>query len=303
MKINKCITAHGKKVMLTAVSLICCSAIAKSASPAQEDNNSCYQQEKAFINLMVTKYHFNRNSLSNLIYKIQFSSKIIEQMNQPAEKWPWYKYKELFVSDKYIKAGVVFWMNHQKILRKAEKQYGVPQSIIVAIIGIESFYGQYKGTYPELVSLGTLAFDYPRRAKYFQSELAQYLLLARKLNIDPRQPKGSYAGALGYPQFMPSACEHYALGNILTNTNDALVSIANFLKKSGWHKNEPIAIPIKIIDKSMPANLIELQAKNGKRYWLALHNFHVIMRYNVNTHYAMAVFQLAEKIKYLREHM
>ena len=204
------------------------------------------QREKIFIDKMVKAYHFNRSYLVNLFSHIKFPESVIQNMNTPYEEKPWYIYKKTLLTKDRILKGVKYQKDNYKFLIKEKRKYGVPPSIVVAIIGIESFYGKYKGKYPILDSLAMLAFFYPQRGNFFQGELAQYLLLTRKLNINPTKMKGSYAGAMGIAQFMPSTYMHYAVDfdkngnkNLFGNA-DAIGSIGNFLKKFGWKRNSPI---------------------------------------------------------------
>jgi membrane-bound lytic murein transglycosylase B len=287
--------------------------------------------KQAFIKKMITYYHFDRNYVTKLINKIQFLPKVIEHMEKPYEKLDWYIYSKILITDERIQEGAEFWQQHAKILAKAQKTYGLPPSIIVAIIGIESNYGQSMGKYSVLNALGTLAFDYPRRLKFFQSELRQYLLLTKELKLNPLALNGSYAGAMGYPQFMPSSYRNYAMHkNLFHNINDAIVSVAYYLEQNGWQHNGLITVPAKVTgnkysqilnNKVKPkytmiselkkygvkprvklannrrVNLIRFKTQHGHEYWLGLHNFYVITTYNHSAQYAMAVYQLAEKIK------
>jgi len=295
-------------------------------------------KEQQFINKMVMEYHFNKNYISQLISNVQFAPEVIQHVQKPYEEQPWYIYRKLFVSDERAKTGNNYWKLHSKTLARAEKIYGVPPAIIVAIIGIESNYGQQQGSYPIFSTLATLAFDYPPRAAFFQSELTQFLLLTEELKFNPLKLYGSYAGAMGYPQFMPSSYRFYAVDfsdnhkkDLFHSPSDVIGSIANYLKKTGWINNDPIAIRTEVkgnkyqkilndelnakytiaelkkynikpyikLNNKRHANLIRLKDINGYEYWVGLNNFYVITNYNANSQYVMAVFQLAEKIKKL----
>jgi membrane-bound lytic murein transglycosylase B len=292
--------------------------------------------EQQFINKMVNKYHFSHRFVSDLIYNAHFLPEVIQNMRNPYEEKPWYMYRKLFLTAKRIQQGVKYWRNHTKDLAKANEMYGVPESIIVGIVGVESFYGESTGTYSILDALTTLSFAYPKRARFFQSELAQYLLLTQSLNFNPKALYGSYAGAMGLPQFMPSSYRYYAVDfnnngqkDLLKDTGDVIGSVANYLFQAGWHRGKLVAVPAKVTgdkykkilnDKLKPmftvakirkygveptaklspqtkVNLIRLKTKEGCEYWLGLHNLYVITRYNTNTQYAMAVYQLALAIK------
>jgi membrane-bound lytic murein transglycosylase B len=195
---------------------------------------------------------------------------------------------------------------HHRVLQAVSKKYGIPASIIVAIIGVETEYGAHLGKYSVLNSLYTLGFYYPPREKFFRKELAQYLILTRDNHLPVSSIKGSYAGALGIPQFMPSSYRHYGVAlekNApvnLFNNNDAIASVANYFHKMGWAPNQPITHQLyskndSIRTKTM--NLITLPVKRGAEYWATYKNFKVIMSYNHNIVYAMAVYQLSKKIE------
>ncbi len=300
-----------------------------------EAGNVYQKEEQQFISKMQQQYHYDPAKAAELIYNIKFLPDVIKHMQQPYEAKPWYVYRKYFVTQKRIDEGVKYAKQNQAALIRAEQQYGVPKKIIVAIIGVETLYGEYEGDYPVLNALATLAFAYPPRAKFFRSELAQYLLLTKELHLNPRKVKGSYAGAMGMPQFMPSSYRHYAVdfsGNkrkdLFHNSADAIGSVANYLNKAGWKRGQLIAVPAKItgdkykkllnaklkpiytvaqlktygIEPTVPlpgatkVNIIELQYKNDFKYWIGLKNFYAITRYNTSIHYAMAVLQLANKI-------
>lgn len=203
---------------------------------------------KSFIHMMVTKHKFNQEKLTALFEKIQLRPEVIAAMNKPYEAQPWYIYQKHFLSQNRIDGGVAFWKQHQKTLSRAEKQYGVPAQIIVAIIGVESLYGEKRGKYSVLDTLATIGFDYPSRATFFQKELAEFLILSREQDWDPATILGSYAGAVGQPQFMPSSYRAYAVdfsnkrghADLFDNEDDVIGSIANYMHKNGWQRNGPI---------------------------------------------------------------
>ena len=166
---------------------------------------------QGFIDEMVAKHGFQRAALVTLFAKVQPRERIIQLMTTPAEGKPWYKYRPIFVNEARINGGVDFWRDNSAALARAADQYGVPAEIIVAIIGVETRYGGNMGSFPVLDALATLAFDFPPRAAYFRSELEQFLLLTREEHLDPLAPKGSYAGAMGEAQFMPSSYRNYSV--------------------------------------------------------------------------------------------
>lgn len=319
------------------------------AAIADKNNSLDRAKLKTFIDEMVTQHNFNRKNLTRSFSKIRLRPDIIKAISNPAEALPWYKYKPIFLTKSRIQGGVKFWNKHADTLDRAEKKYGVPPEIIVAIIGVESRYGKYKGKYPVMEALSTLAFNYPRRSKFFRSELEQYLLLTREEKIDPLDLKGSYAGAMGEPQFISSSYRRYAVDfdhdgkrDLWNNTTDIIGSVANYFSKHGWKPGQAITVRA-ILDKASGdkktitnkklralidlgvkpkhsleyirklgvvakvttkknlsdnqlAALIKLTTKDKPEYWLGLHNFYVITRYNHSELYAMAVYQLGSEI-------
>src|SRR5450756_2300754 len=194
-----------------------------------------------FIDEMVAKHKFKRAELESVFAHAQHVPAVIDAISRPATTKPWLEYRAAFVNSQRIKLGLEFWHRYRKTLRRAERKYGVPQEIIVAVIGVETVYGQDAGNFRTIDALTTLAFDYPRRADFFRSELENYLLLARKQQFNLLAIRGSYAGALGIPQFMPSSYRTYAVdfnGNhridLMHEARDAIGSVASYLKGYGW---------------------------------------------------------------------
>ena len=289
-----------------------------------------------FIDNMVQKHQFDKDQLNAMFAQVEILPEVIQKITRPAEAWPWHRYRKLFLQQERIDQGVMFWNQHAKLLEQAEKQFGVPAHIIVAILGVETKYGRVTGNYRLIDSLTTLMVDYPRRSKFFSKELEHVLLLAREENIDPTTVQGSYAGAMGKPQFMPSSYRAYAIDfdgdghrDLWNNPADTIGSVASYLQRHGWKANKPIVGVAKIEGESYKkflkkglkpkvklselknyqvttdldqtaahkAALIELEQTNGKEYWLGLDNFYAITRYNHSSLYAMAVYQLAESVK------
>src|SRR3989338_1569007 len=206
-----------------------------------------------FIDDMVVKHQFRRDELENVFARAQHRPDVIELISRPATIKPWLEYRAAFVNKKRVRLGLEFWNKYRQTLRRAEKKYGVPQEVIVAVIGVETIYGQNAGSFLVLDALTTLAFDYPRRADFFRSELENYLLLARDRQFDLLAIRGSYAGAMGIPQFMPSSYRNYAgdfNGNrkidLLREDRDAIGSVANYLQGYGWIRGEPVAVRAQI---------------------------------------------------------
>jgi membrane-bound lytic murein transglycosylase B len=285
-----------------------------------------------FIDEMVARHHFDREELVHLFEQANHKPSIIEAISRPSTATPWLDYRASFVNQARIKPGLVFWKKYQHTLARAEKQYGVPQEIIVALIGVETLYGENAGHYRILDALTTLAFDYPRRAAFFRDELENYLLLAREQEFDLLAVRGSYAGAMGIPQFMPSSYRKYAVdfnGNhktdLLNEPVDVIGSIGNYLKGYGWIRGGRIAVLAEVdggdyagggkdlrsvsdwrasgvstkvkLKPDVSARLLDYTIADGREYWLGFNNFEVITRYNNSDYYAMSVFQLAEALK------
>lgn len=294
---------------------------------------------KDFIDEMVIEHGFNKPKLESIFSKTQFQPSIINLISAPSSAIPWSQYRSRFVNSQRIKNGVSFWNQHANILQRANKEYGVPEEIIVAIIGVETAYGASTGKHRVIDALTTLAFDFPRRAEFFRSELVQYLLLAQEQNFDLLSIKGSYAGAIGIPQFMPGSYRRFAVDfdgdgkvDLANSVADAIGSVANYLKQYGWEAGGPIVVqssvkadhlqeilqsgiepkhtikqlqemsivPTQSFENERLAALIELKDNENFQYWLGFKNFYVITRYNRSSFYAMSVHQLAEAIRNAR---
>ncbi len=298
-----------------------------------------YPLAETFLADISGKHGFPREQLKQILLDAKIKESILKAISRPAEAKPWHEYRNIFLTEKRIRHGVDFWRQHQALLDKAEQSYGVPPHIITAILGVETFYGTRTGSFRVLDALSTLAFAYPRRAVFFGKELEHFLLLSREENLDPRQPQGSYAGAMGWPQFMPSSYRQYAADfdgdgkrDIWSNPGDVIASVANYFVSHGWRPNQPVAVKLSkpapdmasntlkapftlaylkakgiSIQKSYPpklkANVLKLAGENGDEYWLGFTNFYVITRYNHSPLYAMAVHQLSQAIRerFLRE--
>jgi membrane-bound lytic murein transglycosylase B len=296
---------------------------------------------KAFIDKMVANHDFAREDLVELFKEVRIKDGIIRAMKRPAEAKPWYAYRTLFITERHIDGGVAFWRSNASFLEEAEQRYGVPAEIIVAIIGVETRYGDNAGSYRVIDALSTLAFEFPRRSEFFASELEQFLILCREEKIDPLQPVGSYAGAMGIPQFMPSSYRNFAKDqdndgrrDIWRNNGDAIASIANYFNEHGWVRDRPITFPVVVqgnefqsllssglkpdtsiamlqaagidippsVDLKEKAKLLQLDNEYGPSYWVTLGNFYVITRYNHSALYAMAVYQLSREILHRKQY-
>ncbi len=291
---------------------------------------------QAYIKHVAKKYDFKKSKLDELFSQVTFNNQVIKLITQPYEAKPWYVYRKHLISKRRVREGVAFWKKHQKALQRASKVYGVDPSVIVAIIGIESQYGRNQGGFKVINSLATLAFGYPRRAQFFRRELTQFLLFTRNEKINPMKVKGSYAGAIGQPQFMPSSYRQYAVDfsnsgarDLQNSSIDVIGSVANYLHQHGWQKQQPTVIkakaenkkylklphrrhkptlslerlkrygitPIKAVSNKHKYLLIVLKGRHKAHIWLGYKNFYVITRYNHSNLYAMAVYQLSQLIK------
>lgn len=290
-----------------------------------------------FIQNMVEQYHFNPKELRATFNQVKLQPQIIASMEKPYEKKNWTIYKDLFLTAKRLQGGLNYWNANQATLAKASKRYGVPPEIIVAILGVETSYGERQGEYKVLDALATLAFNYPKRSPFFTKELKEYLLLCREHGVPATKYMGSYAGAIGQPQFMPSSYRNYAVDfknkgkrDLVSNNEDAIASVANYFHQHGWRTNEGIAqhaqlkgwrvkylrmnprhanynykqlemAGVKPVTAAYHhpnrAGVIELMTDSGKEYWLAYPNFFVITRYNSSPQYALVVYLLSQQLK------
>jgi membrane-bound lytic murein transglycosylase B len=291
-------------------------AAALPAKTVKQNKTSTFADRKEvqqFIQSMHKKHGLNKKNLNAIFSEFGTESKVLRLMSKQYEALPWYRYRDTIVTEKRIKEGVEFWKEHTDLLKRAETKFGVPAEIIVAILGLETSYGKITGNYPVLQALATLAFDYPRRAAFFRGELEHFLLLVNEGSVDPLTTRGSFAGAIGTPQFMPSSYRRYAVDfsgtgkrDLIHDMADVIGSVGNYMKENGWKKNEKVITELRLKGKTNPlqkGKLIELQknAKHDKQHWIGLNNFKVILRYNHSVHYAMAVYQLSQKIRILKE--
>ena len=200
---------------------------------------------QAFIQEMVAHDHFSPWQVRKILANAVFQPHIIESMDRPYEKKNWDVYRDLFLTPERLQSGLVFWRNNQQVLQRVAKEYGVPPEMIVAILGVETLYGKRQGDYRVLDALTTLAFYYPARAPYFKKELREFLLLCREHHVSPTVYKGSYAGAMGKPQFMPSSYRTYAVDyyghgrpDLMSKDRDVIISVANYFKQHGWQTQQ-----------------------------------------------------------------
>jgi membrane-bound lytic murein transglycosylase B len=291
---------------------------------------------RAFVEATAVAQKVEPLEVYRLLAKEEPQPKIIEAMTKPAEKVsPWYEYRARFMTEQRIAEGTQFMIDHRARLEKVHKDTGVAPEYVVAIIGVETFYGRITGKYRVLDALSTLAFDYPPRAEFFKSELAQFILLSREESVDPLTALGSYAGAMGAPQFMPSSYRRYAVDgsgdkqrNLFADWDDVIASVANYFKQYGWVKDGPVlsdavlqpdapvtadpgnlalnetvaSLKTKGVDfdtrlpATTPVLLVPAEQQDGPAYRVGYKNFEVITRYNRSVRYAMAVHDLATTI-------
>jgi membrane-bound lytic murein transglycosylase B len=221
-----------------------------------------------FIDEISTEHNIDKSQALNALSKVEKSDEIIKRMTTQYEALPWHKYQAMLVTDKKIQGGTKFWREYAEILKQAEKEFGVPAQLIVAIIGVESSYGDNSGKYPVLQALATLAFDYPPRADFFKNELKEYLLLITEQKLDPLALKGSYAGAMGMPQFIASSYRNFAVDfdnsgqiDLHNNIPQVIGSVANYFKVHGWKSGEPVIHKAKV--KGNKYKNLQVAARNN----------------------------------------
>lgn len=290
----------------------------------------------AFVNEVAEHDGLKRAEVRKLLKEAQPQPKIIEIMNRPIEKVaPWWQYRERFLTPERIADGAQFYADHRQALEQAATTYQVPAEYIVAILGVETHYGRNTGGFRAIDALATLAFEYPPREKFFRSELAQFLLLTHENRLDPLSVRGSYAGALGVPQFMPSQYRRYAVDadtdkrrDLWNDWDDIFASVGNYFKGHGWTPGAPVLAETRLdpdpnfqiephnlelnetvdslgahgvkvqldVPADTPVMLISAEQKDGPAYRVGFHNFYVITRYNSSARYAMAVYDLAQAV-------
>jgi len=308
-----------------------------SNAATEKPGYSTHPEAREFISEMVKRHDFDTVELEKVFSSAQRRDDILELMRKPAEKrLTWDRYRKIFLTRSRIEGGAAFWSRNAAILAKAEQEFGVDAHLIVAIIGVETRYGGNTGSHRVIDALSTLAFDYPPRSKFFRGELEQFLVLAREEDISLLETKGSYAGAMGYGQFIPSSYRNFAVDfdkdgkrDLWNSPNDIIGSVANYMQRHHWTLGETVTVPVTIMSgkadtlpeaelkpthtvaelkaagmqtsqplaEDAPATVIKLEIENGFEYWMGLGNFYTITRYNHSPLYAMAVYQLSEEIR------
>jgi len=291
---------------------------------------------EAFIEELNREDGFDPDTLRAVFGQAVYKQSIIDAISRPAERvLNWASYQDIFLTKARVRQGIDFEQSHRAIFERAEAKWGVDRWIILAILGVETSYGRNKGSFRVIDALSTLAFDYPPRSAFFRKELRQLFLLAREQNKPVTSLKGSYAGAMGYGQFIPSSYRHYAVDfngdafiDIWESPNDAIASVANYLAVHKWVKDGPVlkrvpalaevpetflnqglkpatslevlkqyGVSLDSLDNATVVNPLRYEGKQGAEFWLGFQNFYAITRYNRSRLYAMAVFQLSEQLR------
>jgi membrane-bound lytic murein transglycosylase B len=324
------------RLVFTALAGLAVPGAVPVAAPGGPAYDRSRPEVASFIDEVAARNHLRRKWVAKIVAEAEPKQSIIDAMNRPAERVrPWFEYRASFLTARRIAEGRQFYADHRSELDAVEKDTGVPAEIVCAILGVETFYGRITGKFRVLDALATLAFDYPARAAYFRGELEQFLLLVREQKIDPLAATGSYAGAMGAPQFMPRSYRSFAVDgdgdghvDLWADWPDVFRSVANYMVKHGWHAGEPVyaradlfypgvldlpagRIELKetvasLGDKGVlfeaalppetPAMFIALRGEDGPVYRVGFTNFWVITRYNRSPMYALAVAELAEAI-------
>ena len=305
--------------------------LAVSAGPAAAEP---HPGAEAFVERVVAEYALDPDHVRAVLERAEYQQAIIDAITRPAESKPWYQYRPIFLGQTRINAGAEYWATHRDLIDRVAAEFGVPAPFVLAIIGVETNYGTITGSYRVVDALATLGFYYPRRGEFFARELGQYFQLAAEEGLPLEEVRGSYAGAMGLGQFIPSSYRAYAVDfdgtgsrDLWQSLPDALGSVANYLKVHGWRPDEPSVLPVAAVPASLArdfpvkpettlddlaalgiefdarglpggtdATLVELEGESGPEYWIGLYNFYVITRYNRSPLYAMAVSQLAAEI-------
>ena len=321
---------------LIALAMACLALFAAAAQAAPSYGGRA--DVDRFIAMMVETHGFKKRQLQAVFRKVEPQPGVIKAMTlAPESSQSWQTYRALFVNAKRIDAGVQFWNRYAGTLERAAAEFGVPEEVIVGIIGVETTYGRNMGTYRVIDALTTLAFDSPTRNEFFRGQLESYLLFTRDAKIDVFRVKGSYAGAIGIPQFMPGSYRRFALdydgdgrADLAESPVDAIGSIGNFLRAHGWVPGQPVAVPARAsgeswrslvqsgsrarfrarelawfgitpavaLDEESPCSLIELGTQGQpSELWVGLRNFDVLTQYNKASFYAIAVLELGRSMR------
>ncbi|PWT76692.1 MAG: lytic murein transglycosylase B [Proteobacteria bacterium] len=325
---------------LGCAALALCCVVRSDAQTPPDDFRPLRPEIEQFISYMARTNGFDIRELRALFAQIQPNQGVVRAISAPSTSKPWYEFKPLFVDAGRVVGGVKFWSDNADILARASSEFGVPEAIIVALIGIETRYGKQTGGYRVIDALTTLAFDWPQRGEYFRTELEEFLLLAREQHWDPLSVRGSYAGAMGLPQFMPRSYRRHAIDynadghiDLWASSADVIGSVAGYLRFFGWKPGEPIAAPARVdvadpqplldvglkpaltvqewrargasglspVRSDLTACLFSLDLVGGPEFWFGFDNFYTLLQYNRSRNYAMAIVELAREITAERE--
>lgn len=307
-----------------------------ASAPARAPDRLTLKPElEAFVAKMAQDHGFDDRLLRTTFSQLKPNENIIKAFERPSTAKPWHEFRSIFLTKTRIEGGVKFWQEHAALLARARQVYGVPEQVVTAIVGIESIYGQRTGAFRIIDSLYTLGFEVERRAQFFRSELEQFLLLSRENGFDPLEVKGSFAGAMGIPQFISSSYRTYAVDfdgdgrvDLWNSVADVIGSVAHYLSIHGWEADQPVTVSAQlsgdaafaVLERGMKPNLtvaemkgrgvepgeelpdaieaglFSLDGKDAQEHWMAFKNFYVITRYNRSKNYAMAVHQLSQEI-------
>jgi len=305
--------------------------------PADALELAAWPEVRSFIEEMVQRHGFSIAELERLFAGVQIQAKVIEAIERPGEASPWHEYRKRFLTAQHLKHGLAYWKRHRSTLDRASRDYGVPPEIILGILGVETQYGRNAGRFRVIDALTTLWLQHPPRSRFFRRELEEFLLLAREQKLDPARIRGSYAGAMGIAQFIPSSYRRYAVDfdgdgrrDLLGNPADAIGSVANFLRVHGWSSLDPISDTVRLEgtryfwverfgvrpvlsvrelvrygvyplqhtqNTDRRAALVSFEGEDGPFYRLGYNNFYVITRYNRSKRYALAVIELSDRLR------
>ncbi len=335
---------HSFSLRLACLCMVACLSTSCFAEPPEADapkaHPGAHPGSAEFAQKAAAEYELDQQFVLDLLQQAEFKQSIVDAISRPAEGKAWYDYRPIFLTEKRIAEGVVFWRENAERIAKAAERYQVDPQFIVAIIGVETFYGRITGSYRVLDALATLSFHYPDtgndRSAFFSSELMNFIVLGQEENLPLAEVTGSYAGAMGLGQFMPSSYRAYAVDldedgsrDLWSSLDDIIGSVANYLHVHGWVYGDPVAMKATVsagadmglvadkdykakhsvadlaaggfsaagADPAALATVTGLEEKTGREYWLTFKNFYVITRYNRSPLYAMAVYELSEEIR------
>jgi membrane-bound lytic murein transglycosylase B len=322
--------------------LALCCVVRSDAQTPPNDYRPLRAPLEKFIAQMAHTHGFDIHALRALFAQVQMSQGVVKAIGAPSTNKSWYEFKPLFVDSGRIGGGVKYWTENAAVLERARSEFGVPEAVIVALIGIETRYGRNTGGYRVIDALTTLAFDWPARGDFFRGELEEFLLLCREQNWDPLTVKGSFAGAMGLAQFMPGSYRRHGLDydsdgriDLWTNSSDVIGSVASYLRYFGWKEGQPIVAPARVesaepktlldiglkpsltleqwrlrgarplspMADELSASLFSLDLIGGAEYWFGFDNFYALLQYNRSRNYVMAIYELSMEIARERERM